>query len=345
MKAIYRRVACAVLAAALLCTCGMTAFAANEYMLHAHWKSVTGSEAVKMLENGDTFVLDCYRASCGNSKYIGAKVLMDWMDVYGKDVYGVDVDAKDGVPSFVWTALGKTSATLPFVAFVRGGEVTAYSPEGDLTAFAETVNDAFFAFYTDVTRVSLNILTPPDKTVYRTGEPLDTTGMTLQAVHPDGSTQTVTEGFTCTGFSSDTPGHKTVTVSYGGMETSFTAAVNTPDGKPSVWVVLPARAKLPYGYTTRLNADFCNLPDDTQILWSCSYKTIRGDKALSGTGASFPLTAQGFSQNVTVTVTAADADGNTVTAEHVIRFQNNIFYRLQYFFDKLFDRNGCGSEI
>ena len=200
MKTICRRILCALLAAVFVCACGVSALAANEHMQNAHWKSVTGSEAEAKRAGGDTFVLDCYRASCGNSKYVGAKVLSDWMDVYGKDVYGLDVDAKDGVPSFVWTALGKTSATLPFVAFVRGGEVQAFSPEGDMDAFVDTINDAFFAFYTDVTRISLNILTMPDKTVYNTGEPLDTTGMTLEAVRPDGTRETVTEGFVCSGF-------------------------------------------------------------------------------------------------------------------------------------------------
>jgi hypothetical protein len=331
----------------------MTGYAANEYMLHARWRSVTGSEAAQMLENGDTFVLDCYRASCGNSKYVGAKVLMDWMDTYGKDVYGVDVDASDGVPAFVWTALGKTSATLPFVAFVRDGKVTAYSPEGDLTAFAQTVNDAFFAFYTDVTRVSLTVVTPPDKTVYLTGEPLDTTGMTLLAVHADGSSETVREGFTCTGFTSDTPGHRTVTVSYNGMETTFTAAVNTPDGKPSVWVVQPAKTKLKYGDTAALSADYCNLPEDACVEWSYSFRTIRGTQTQSASGTSVRLTAQGFTQTVTVTAAAVAADGSpirtadgeAVTATHEIRFQNNIFIRIRVFFENLFNRSGCGSEI
>lgn len=353
MRSICRRIVCAVLAAALLCACGVPAFAVNEYMQNAHWKPVTGTEATEKLRNGDAFVLDCYRATCGNSKYVGAYVLMDWMDTYGKDVYGVDVDAKDGVPSFVWEALGKTSATLPFVAFVRDGNVQAFSPEGDMDVFTEKINDAFFAFYTDVTRVSLNILTMPDKTVYNTGEALDTTGMTLEAVRPDGSRETVTEGFTCTGFSSDTPGHRTVTVSYDSLETTFTAAVNTPNGKPYVWVVQPARSKLRYGYRTRLTADWCNMSQDVRVEWSYRVRTIRGVETKTETGTDVVLTAEGFTQNVTVTGIAVDANGDpirnangeAVTLQHTIRFQNNVFYRLQYFFEKLFDRDGCGSEI
>ena len=353
MKSFGRRVFCVILAAALVCVCGMSAFAVNEYMNHARWQSVTGSEAAAKYQNGDAFVLDCYRSTCGNSKYIGAKVLMDWMDLYGKDVYGVDVDAKDGVPSFVWEALGKTSATLPFVAFVRGGEVQAFSPEGDMTAFVDAINDAFFAFYTDVTRVSLNMLTPPVKTVYTTGEPLDLTGMTLEAVRPDGSRETVTDGFECTGFSSDTPGHKTVTLTFDGMQTSFTAVVNTPDGKSAVWIEQPARSKLRYGYKTRLTADWCNMPDDIHVEWTYSVRTIRGIENKTETGTDVVLTAEGFSQKVTVTLAAIGADGSpilnsdgeAVTTTHTIRFQNNVFYRLLYFFEKLFDRDGCGSEI
>ncbi len=353
MKTFFKRIVSALLAVSLLCACGFAVFGVNEYMLNPRWKGIAGSETVKMLESGERFVLFCYRSTCGNSKYIGAKVLMDWMDVYGKEIYGVDVDASDGVPAFVWSAMGKKRATLPFVAFVQNGQAQAFSPEGDLTAFADGINDAFFAFYPDVTRVSLTIVTPPDKTVYQTNEPLDTTGMTLQAMRPDGSAETVTEGFVCSGFSSDTPGHKTVTVSFDGMETSFVAAVNTPDGKPSVWFVQPARTKLRYGYTTRLTADFCNLPEDTTMEWTYTLRTVHGTQTKSGTGMSFPLTAEGFSQTVTVTAKAVRADGvpiligdgEAVTAQHAIRFQNNVFFRIWLFFEKLFDRDGCGSEI
>ncbi len=348
-----RRFVCLLLAAALIGACGFAAAAANEYMENAHWKSVTGSEAAHMFENGETFVLDCYRASCGNSKYVGAKVLMDWMDTYGKDVCGVDVDASDGVPAFVWTALGKKSATLPFVAFVRDGKVTAYSPEGDLTAFSELLNDTFFAFYPDVTRVSLTILTPPDKTVYQTDEPLDTTGMTLRAVHADGSEEIVSDGFACSGFSSAVPGHRTVTVTYNGMQTTFAVAVNTPDGEPSVWIEQPAKSKLRYGSSATLTADFCTLPADARVEWTYSFRDIHGTQTQNGTGTTLSLTAKGYSQTVTVTAAAIAADGSpildrngeAVTAQHAIRFQNNVFYRLWVFFENLFSRSGCGSQL
>ena len=353
MKKICKRTLCALLAALMLCACAFSAFGVNEHMKNARWKSVTGSEAVKMLENGDTFVLYCYRTSCGNSKSIGANVLIDWMDVYGKDVYGVDVDASDGVPSFVWTALGKKSATLPFVAFVRAGEVTAFSTTTDLKTYADLLNDTFFAFYTDVTRVGLAVVTPPDKTVYNTGEPFDTTGLTLEATYADGTKETVTEGFACSGFSSDTAGHRTVTVTYKGMQTTFVAAVNTPDGKPSVWVEQPAKTKLRYGKGTTLTVDFCNLPDDMRVEWTYSFRTIHGIETHQGTGKAFSVTAKGYSQTVAVNaaVIAADGspirteDGGAVTAQHKIRFQNNIFFRLQYFFEHLFDRDGCGSDV
>lgn len=353
MSRYLKRIACVFLAAALLCACGFGAFAVNEYMKHDRWHAIAGSEATKKAENGDTFVMMCYRNTCGNCKYIGANVVMEWMDTYGKDVYGVDVDGQDGVPSFVWTAMGKTSATLPFLAFVRDGEAQAYSPEGDLEAFAEEMNDAFFAFFDDVARKSLSVVTMPDKTVYTTGEALDLTGLTVQLTRTDATTETLTEGFTCTGFSSDKPGHKTITVSYEDVQTTFVVAVNTPDGKPAVWVEQPAKAKLPYANTARLTADYCNLPQDAHLEWSYQYLTIRGKQSVSETGTSVRMTADGFTQNVTVTVTAVGADGQTiltengeaVTSSHTIRFQNNIFYRLKALIDKLLGRGGCDSEV
>ncbi len=353
MRKTLKRIACALLAAMLLGTCAFGAFAVNEYMKHDRWHAITASEAVKKLNDGDTFVMMCYRTGCGNCKYIGANVVMEWMDTYDKDVYGVDVDASEGVPSFIWDAMGKTSATLPFLAFVQNGKAQAFSPEGDLEAFAEKLNDTFFSFFDDVARKSLTVVTMPEKTVYNTGETLDTTGLTLELVRKDATTETLTDGYTCTGFSSDQPGHKTITVSYEDVQTTFVVAVNTPDGKPAVWVEQPAKSKLPYKNSTRLTADYCNLPEDAHMEWSYQYTTIRGKQSVTQNGASVVLTAEGFSQNVTVTVTAVGADGKTivngngdpVTATHTIRFQNNIFYRLKALIDKLLGRGGCESEV
>ena len=73
---------------------------------------------------------------------------------------------------------------------------------------------------------SLTIATKPTKIVYEIGESLNTSGLILKLTYSDGSTKNVTSGFTVSGFSSETAGNKTVTVSYGGKTTSFAVTVN-----------------------------------------------------------------------------------------------------------------------
>ena len=72
---------------------------------------------------------------------------------------------------------------------------------------------------------SICVETLPDKTNYVTDETLDTTGMKLSVTYVDGTKQTISTGFTVSGFDSATVGTKTVTVSYCGVQTTFTVNV------------------------------------------------------------------------------------------------------------------------
>lgn len=77
------------------------------------------------------------------------------------------------------------------------------------------------------TLVSIAITTPPTKTVYTVGEALDITGMVVTGTYSDDSTKV--ESVTAdnvTGFSSDTAGEKTCTVTVSGKTATFTVIVN-----------------------------------------------------------------------------------------------------------------------
>lgn len=69
-------------------------------------------------------------------------------------------------------------------------------------------------------------VTPPDKTEYQIGEELDLTGLKVEAVYSDESTIDVTTRAAVTGFESETAGEKTITVSYRGLEKTFTVTVS-----------------------------------------------------------------------------------------------------------------------
>ena len=92
-----------------------------------------------------------------------------------------------------------------------------------------TRTDTFTVTVNAPSLTKIAVKTMPDKTTYTVGENFDQTGLTLAAAYADGSTKTVSGGFTCSGFSSTTAGTKTVTVSYteGGVTktTTFTVTV------------------------------------------------------------------------------------------------------------------------
>ena len=80
----------------------------------------------------------------------------------------------------------------------------------------------------DVTLSSIAIASNPTKTSYYVGDTLDTTGLKLTATYSNGTTQTITSGFTCTPTALSTAGVQTVTVNYGGKTATFTVNVELP---------------------------------------------------------------------------------------------------------------------
>lgn len=80
----------------------------------------------------------------------------------------------------------------------------------------------------NITTISLSeilIQSYPTKTNYYVGDELDTSGLILAAIYSDGSIETITSGFTISGFDSSVAGSQQVTVSYGDKTTSFNVTV------------------------------------------------------------------------------------------------------------------------
>ncbi|MBE6982386.1 MAG: hypothetical protein E7437_08715 [Ruminococcaceae bacterium] len=97
---------------------------------------------------------------------------------------------------------------LPGASFTKDGTTTLYA-----------------VWKRNATPSGIIVNTNPDKVEYEVGEELDITGLTLALKYSDGSEEILSSGFTVNGFSSDTVGEKTVTVSYGGFTTTFTVTV------------------------------------------------------------------------------------------------------------------------
>lgn len=73
--------------------------------------------------------------------------------------------------------------------------------------------------------VSISVKEMPQKTSYKVGETLNTTGLKLEAVYSDGTKEEVTSGFTCTPTKLTTEGTQTITVNYEGKTTTFKVTV------------------------------------------------------------------------------------------------------------------------
>lgn len=87
---------------------------------------------------------------------------------------------------------------------------------------------SFTTLSSTVTLSEIAVASLPAKTIYEIGESLNTSGLTLKATYSDGSTKTITSGFTTSVFSSSTAGKKTVTVTYEDKTTTFTVSVVAP---------------------------------------------------------------------------------------------------------------------
>lgn len=143
--------------------------------------------------------------------------------------------------------IGETK-TLTAITFPSGLSVSWSSSDEDIATVANGVVTAMGEGETDITATitykgkkyscvckvnvdieelpvvisSIEIFTTPSKTEYEIGEEFDPSGITIQINYSDGTTEIIADGFTLSGFDSESTGEKTVTVNYEG----FTAEVS-----------------------------------------------------------------------------------------------------------------------
>lgn len=79
--------------------------------------------------------------------------------------------------------------------------------------------------HNDATVTAISVKSLPAKTTYRVGDSLETTGLSLTVTKNDGTTETVTSGFTCTPTVLTGVGSQVITVTYQDQATTFTVNV------------------------------------------------------------------------------------------------------------------------
>lgn len=72
----------------------------------------------------------------------------------------------------------------------------------------------------------IEIETLPYKLEYEVGEEIDTTGLHLVAYYSDGTSASISNGFSCSPTYLDTPGEKTIRIAYQGKRANFSVKVN-----------------------------------------------------------------------------------------------------------------------
>lgn len=108
------------------------------------------------------------------------------------------------------------TCTQLFMPHVDGYYVLGWADISDY--ISETVPESPIA-----TMISIKAM--PNKIIYKIGETLDTTGLSLTVTYSDDSSEIITEGFSVDGFNSSIDGLKTVTVTYQGLSTTFDVTV------------------------------------------------------------------------------------------------------------------------
>jgi transcription elongation GreA/GreB family factor len=214
----------------------------------------------------------------------GATVSLSTTTVGAEIWYTTDgtTPAKDGT--------GSTKYTTP-IAITAAVTIKAIAVKDDMNDSA--VLEAAYTIQSVVkTLTSIAVTTPPTKVQYNLNEAFDGTGMVVTATYSDNSTEAVT-GYTTSGFSSDTAGNKTITITYEGKTATFTVDVIDPSKETVVTpTASPAAGEVAGGTTVTLSTT----TTDAEI-W---YTTDGTTPAKDGTGSAKYTTPIAITAAVTI---------------------------------------------
>lgn len=189
-----------------------------------------------------------------------------------------------------------------------------------------------------VTVSSISIATKPTKTEYYVGDTFNSNGLSIKAMMSDGTTQTLTSGFTISSPNMSTAGTKTVTVTYSGKTASFTINVvekpDTPDINYTFSIQTPSRTSIRNKDGIILHTDVQgNAPACSYVEWSWNNSKFDVEKNNDGT-----LTI--ISENngkTTFTATLYGADGSVLATDSIeMTSKAGFFDKIGGFFRSLF---------
>ena len=148
----------------------------------------------------------------------GTKTVISWEDD--------EVDIR-----FMDAHVGETDETFP-------DDPSSYAGPKKCMVYYRNKVIWFYLTYRDPNVTKIEIQTPPSRRTYVLNETLDTAGLTLKATYENGTTKTVSSGFSCTPTTLDKAGTITVTVYYASLSTAFTVTVTEPTTAVQTWTLV-----------------------------------------------------------------------------------------------------------
>lgn len=155
--------------------------------------------------------------------------------IRSKEVYGF---AKDNTyrKTFTYTA-GATYGALPVPVregLVFAGWYTGPDGTGEKITSSTAMTPAskcLFSKWDPIVEGDLSIVSLPIKTDYCVGEKLNTKGLVIGVAYPDGTSENIDEGFSCSPDYLTSAGTQTITVTYGNSSAAFDVNVKVSDNK------------------------------------------------------------------------------------------------------------------
>ena len=160
-------------------------------------------------------------------------VTVSGIRIRSKEVYEFAKDS-DYRKTFTYSA-GATYGALPVPErenLVFAGWFTESDGTGERITSSTPASPAsrcLFSKWDPIVAGDLSIVSLPIKLEYCVGDKLDTRGLVIGVTYPDGISENIDEGFTCSPEYLTTAGTQTVTVTYGGSSAEFDVTVKNSD--------------------------------------------------------------------------------------------------------------------
>lgn len=300
-------------------SCDLTA-GTTYYVMVRLYKNYTGTIEFKVMRTC-TIIYD------GNGG-TNSRGWTDWRyGEYGTTTIDDTIPIRTGYTFLGWS----TSKTATIPTYQPGDSITV---DSDITLYAVWQKDP-------VTVSSISIATKPTKTEYYVGETFSSNGLTIKSVMSDGTTKTLTSGFTVSKPNMSTAGTKTVTITYSEKTASFTIKVierpvapDAPDTNFTLSIQEPSRTEIRNKDGIVLHTVVeGELPDGARIEWSWDNNKFDVEKNDDGT---LTIIARNNGET-TITATVYGADGDILATDSIVmNSKSGFFDKIGGFFRSLF---------